>query len=129
MTFTAPERKEGEPPRLIVVSNRLPVTIKKDAKTGEYTYKVSVVIPSAPRSSLGCTLRRMKFTDSLSTLLQCIVTSFHAQPRSYLYSAVRIFRQQLLGPTHRCRQEVSSLRFQDVKRPCNSPGSVGLVKT
>lgn len=42
MTFTAPERKEGEPPRLIVVSNRLPVTIKKDAKTGEYTYKVSL---------------------------------------------------------------------------------------
>lgn len=42
MTFTAPERKEGEPPRLIVVSNRLPVTIKKDAKTGEYTYKVGL---------------------------------------------------------------------------------------
>ena len=43
MTFTAPERKEGEPPRLIVVSNRLPVTIKKDAKSGEYTYKVSLL--------------------------------------------------------------------------------------
>lgn len=25
---------------MIVVSNRLPVTIKKDVKTGEYTYKV-----------------------------------------------------------------------------------------
>jgi hypothetical protein len=58
MTFTAPERKEGEPPRLIVVSNRLPVTIKKDAKTGEYTYKVglsssssSLCLCEAPRVS------------------------------------------------------------------------------
>jgi trehalose 6-phosphate synthase len=33
-------RTEGEQ-RLIIVSNRLPVTIKKDTKTGEYTYKMS----------------------------------------------------------------------------------------
>lgn len=52
MTFTAPERKEGEPPRLIVVSNRLPVTIKKDAKTGEYTYKVGLSSSSSSSSWL-----------------------------------------------------------------------------
>jgi hypothetical protein len=93
MTFTAPERKEGEPPRLIVVSNRLPVTIKKDAKTGEYTYKVSVVLRSAIRSKLRCTWQWMKMTDSLSTLPLPFRTSFHLQPRSYFSSAVRLFLQ------------------------------------
>jgi hypothetical protein len=52
MTYQAAERKEGEPPRLIVVSNRLPVTIKKDAKTGEYTYKVCEYPSSAVFSAL-----------------------------------------------------------------------------
>jgi hypothetical protein len=90
MTFTAPERKEGEPPRLIVVSNRLPVTIKKDAKTGEYTYKVSLVLRVAIRSKLRCWKR---ITHSLSTLPSPFRTSFHLQPRSYFSSAVRLFLQ------------------------------------
>lgn len=137
MTFTAPERKEGEPPRLIVVSNRLPVTIKKDAKTGEYTYKVGLSslsslclceVPSESRSLILLSLSWFR-TDVViySILVPPFITWIHVLDLNT--STLLNCRPKLGNPARRCPPEVSSRRSRDVRRRCNSPGSVGPAKT